>query len=152
VKSSVREVLKHYVLFAITCSAGTVVDIGVHWLLSSTIMSATYWLKLWVSPLISFELSAITNFIIAYKFVWRERITDSSSRSFWRHFAAYNATCFGGFLVKFIVMQGVHFLFVSLGWLQEASYEPVLCNALGLIFSGTFTFLMNEFVVFGKKK
>ena len=151
-KSRLREVLKHYLMFSITCSAGTVVDLGVHWLLSTTVLAFSYWSKFWVSPLISFELATITNFIIAYHYVWRERISDKSTRSFWRHFAAFNATSFGAFLLKFAVMQGAHFLLVSLGWLQTASYEPALCNFIGMLFSGTVNFFMNEFVIFGKKK
>ena len=151
-KSRLSEVLKHYLMFAITCSAGTVVDLGVHWLLSATVLDFSYWAKLWVAPSISFELGTITNFFIAYHFVWRDRISDKSARSFWRHFAAFNATSFGAFLLKFAVMQGAHFLLVSLGWLQTASYEPALCNFIGMLFSGTFNFFMNEFVIFGKKK
>ena len=48
-------------------------------------------------------------------------------------------------------MQGFHFLFVSLNWMQEWSVEPVFCNLLGLVFSGCFNFVMNEFVIFNKK-
>ena len=150
-KGRLKEVLKHYLMFSITCSAGTVVDLGVHWLLSTTVLAFSYWARFWVSPFISFELATITNFIIAYHYVWRERISDKSSRSFWRHFAAFNATSFGAFLLKFGIMQGAHFLLVSMNWLQSASYEPALCNFIGMLFSGTFSFFMNEFVIFGKK-
>ena len=69
-----------------------------------------------------------------------------------RHLAGYNATCVGGYVIKFVAMQGFHFLFVSLDWLQGWSLEPVFCNLLGLCFSGTFNFVMNEFVIFNKKK
>ena len=54
--------------------------------------------------------------------------------------------------VKLLVMQGVHFLFQSQGWLQDWSGEPVLCNFIGMCFSGLFNFVMGEFVIFGKKK
>lgn len=151
-KGRLREVLKHYIMFAITCTAGTIVDLGVHWLLSSTIFSASYWGRFWISPAISFELATITNFFIAYHFVWRERISKRTTRSFWRHFAAFNATSFGAFLLKFAVMQGAHFILASMDVLQTANYEPALCNAIGLLFSGLFNFFMNEFVIFGKRK
>ncbi len=49
-------------------------------------------------------------------------------------------------------MQGFHFLFVSMNWLQDWSVEPVFCNLLGLCFSGIFNFVMNEFVIFNKNK
>lgn len=151
-KGRLREVLKHYIMFAVTCTAGTIVDLGLHWLLSSTVMSESYWGKFWLAPFISFEMSTITNFIIAYHFVWRERISKRNTRSFWRHFAAFNATSFGAFLLKFAVMQGAHFLFVSMDVLQDVNYEPALCNAIGLLFSGLFNFCMSEFVIFSKQK
>ena len=56
----------------------------------------------------------------------------------------------GAYLIKFVAMQGLHFLFVALGWFQDWSSEPVLCNLLGLCFSGVFNFFMSEFVIFGK--
>ena len=75
-----------------------------------------------------------------------------SLRSLVRHCIAYNATCVGGYIIKLAAMQGFHFLFVSQGWFQDLSVEPVLCNLLGLCFSGCFNFVMNEFVIFNKAK
>jgi putative flippase GtrA len=86
-----------------------------------------------------------------FHYVWKERLTYRGARAFWRHFAAFNAAGIGAFLLKFIVMQGAHFLFVSLGWMQDTSYEPVICNLIGLCFSGTFNFIMSEYVIFNKK-
>ena len=77
-----------------------------------------------VTAPVVFEVAVMVNFVIAYFFVWKERISERSVRSFWRHFAAYNAAGIGAFLLKFAAMQGLHFLFVSLGWLQGHSYEP----------------------------
>ena len=73
-------------------------------------------------------------------------------RSFFRHLAAYNAACVGAYLLKFVAMQGIHFLFVSLDWMQDWTLEPVICNLLGLFFSGGFNFFMSEFVIFNKTK
>ena len=101
-----------------------------------------------MAPVISFELAVLTNFLIAYYFVWRERISQRSVRSFFRHFAGYNATATGVFCIKLLVMQGFHLLFVALGWFQGTTYEPVLCNMLALCISGCFSFVLNEFVVF----
>ena len=49
-------------------------------------------------------------------------------------------------------MQGFHLLLVALGWFQNKSYEPALCNLLALCISGFFSFVLNEFVVFRIKK
>lgn len=147
-----KEIFTKFIMFALTSSAGTVVDLGLHWFLSTYVFPGNYWGCFWIAPTVSFEVSALVNFIIAYFFVWKERISQRSVRSFFRHFAAYNAATIGGYLIKFVAMQGFHFLFVSFGWMQDWSLEPVLCNLLGLCFSGVFNFVMSEFVIFGKTK
>lgn len=147
-----KELLTKFVMFVLTSSAGTIVDLGLHWVLSKYAFSGNYWGSFWIAPTISFEVAALVNFVIAYFFVWKERISHRSVRSFFRHFAAYNAASIGAYLIKFVAMQGLHFLFLSQGWFQQWSFEPVLCNLLGLCFSGAFNFAMSEFVIFGKTK
>ncbi|MBO4585726.1 MAG: GtrA family protein [Bacteroidales bacterium] len=149
---SFKEVLTKLLLFMVTSVAGTTVDLLLHWILSYYVFEGNYWGSYWVAPVISFELSTMTNFVIAYYFVWKERITYRGARSFWRHFGAYNAACCGAFAIKIVLMQGLHFLFVSLGWFQEYSFEPVLCNFIAMAISGLFSFYMSEFVIFNKKK
>lgn len=147
---SSREVLHKLLLFALTSVAGTIVDLALHWILVRFVFHDNYWGDFWIAPAISFEVSTLTNFFIAYYFVWKERISRRGSRSFWRHFGAFNAAGLGAFSLKFAVMQGAHFGFVSLGWLIGSSFEPVLCNLIGLTFSGLFNFYMSEFVIFKK--
>ena len=144
------ELLMRFAIFSVTSGAGTLVDLGGHWWLSSQFMTDKYWWTFWLSPIISFEAAVITNFAIAYFWVWRERISKRSTRSFFRHYAGYNATATGVFCIKLLVMQGFHLLMVALGWFQDTNYEPVLCNLLALCISGCFSFVLNEFVVFKK--
>lgn len=151
-RQRVAEVLRKLAMFSLSSGAGTVVDLSLHWYLSARFFQESYLWTFWVSPFISFELSVLTNFLIAYYFVWRERISKRNTRSFWRHFAAYNATATGVFLIKLAAMQGFHLMLLTLDWFQDASYEPVLCNLLSLIISGGFNFVMNEFVIFRKVK
>ncbi|MBE6223210.1 MAG: GtrA family protein [Bacteroidales bacterium] len=147
------EILKKFIVFSLTSVAGTIVDLGLHWVLSEYVFDGSYWGSFWIAPTISFELATLTNFFIAYYWVWKERVSKPGSlRSLVRHCVAYNATCIGGYLIKLGAMQGFHFLFVSQGWFQDLSVEPVLCNLLGLCFSGCFNFVMNEFVIFNKAK
>ena len=150
-KRTFGEILQKLVLFSVTSLAGTIVDLGLHWLLAKFVFDGNYWGSYWIAPVISFEVAAMTNFIIAYFFIWKERITYRGSRSFWRHFAGYNAAGVGAFILKFIVMQGLHFLFVDIDFMQDSSFEPVVCNLLGLCLSGLFNFAMSEFVIFNKK-
>ena len=147
------EILKKFIVFSLTSVVGTIVDLGLHWLLSEYAFDGSYWGSFWIAPTISFELATLTNFFIAYYWVWKERVSKPGSlRSLVRHCVAYNATCVGGYIIKLAAMQGFHFLFVSQGWFQDLSVEPVLCNLLGLCFSGAFNFVMNEFVIFNKAK
>ena len=151
-RKKLSELLLRFAVFSITSGAGTLVDLGVHWWLSASFLQNRYWWTFWVSPVISFELAVITNFLIAYYFVWRERISQRTTRSFFRHYAGYNATATGVFFVKLLVMQGIHLLMVSLGWFQDKTYEPALCNLLAMCLSGVLSFVLNEFVVFKKPK
>ena len=144
------ELLLRFAIFSITSGAGTLVDLGGHWWLSASFFPDRYWWSFWVAPVISFEAAVLTNFLIAYFFVWRERISHRSTRSFFRHYAGYNATATGVFFVKLLLMQGFHLLLLALGWFQGKTYEPVLCNLLALSISGCFSFVLNEFVVFRK--
>ena len=144
------EVFTKLAMFTLTSGIGTIIDLGLHWILSTRFFQDSYWWSFWVTPFISFECAVFTNFMIAYHFVWRERISHRSTRSFWRHYAAYNATATGVFFIKLALMQGVHLLLVTFGWFQGVPYEPVLCNLLALSVSGSFNFVMNEFVIFKK--
>ena len=146
------DILTRFVVFSVTSGAGTLVDLGLHWLLSARFFPDSYWWGLWISPFISFEVAVLVNFLIAYNYVWRERISRRGTRSFFRHYAAYNATNTGVFFVKLAVMQGLHFAFVYLDWFQDASFEPVLCNMLALCVSGLINFFVNEFVIFWNVK
>ena len=148
-----KEIIHKFIVFSLTSVACTVVDLGLHWILSKFAFEGSYWGSFWIAPTISFEVATLTNFFIAYYWVWKERVSKPGSlRSLVRHCIAYNATCVGGYLIKLAAMQGFHFLCVSQGWFQELSVEPVLCNMLGLCFSGCFNFVMNEFVIFNKVK
>ena len=139
------ELLMRFAMFSITSGAGTLVDLGGHYWLSSSYMPDHYWWTFWVSPMISFEAAVITNFVIAYFWVWRERISKRSPRSFLRHYAGYNAAATGVFFIKLLVMQGIHLLLVAFGWFQNKTYEPVLCNMLALCVSGRISLVLNEF-------
>ena len=149
-RKRLSELLVRFAIFSITSGAGTLVDLGVHWWLSAAFHPDSYLWRFWIAPLISFELAVLTNFLIAYYFVWRERISQRTTRSFFRLYAGYNATATGVFFVKLLIMQGFHLLLVTVGWLQDKTYEPALCNLLAMCLSGLLSFALNEFVVFRK--
>lgn len=132
-----------YLKFAASTIAGTAVDMIVLWFCAHILLPATYWTKYWLSPVISFECAVFTNFVIAYFFVWNDRVSKVSSRSFVRHFGGYNLSCIGAFLVKMAILLLLEQIF---------HWDVLLCNIVALGFSGIVNFTMNECVVFAKNK
>ncbi len=113
------------------------------WICSHYIYKGYVWEYI-VSPFISFEFSVLANFCVAYFFIWRERVTTHTSRSFFRHLGAYNLSSFGVFLFKLGIIQAIHFTFPSL--------DVLLCNLLALCISGGVNFALNEWVIFRDKR
>lgn len=139
---SFKGVLTKFIMFSSTSMVGTVVDLGCHWLMCNILFSG-YFGQFILAPLISFELAALTNFTIAYHWVWRERIDNRSVRTFWKRFLIYNASATGVFVVKLGSMQVIHLIFPGL--------YPVLCNLIALCISGGLNFFMNEWILFKEK-
>ncbi len=121
---------------------GTAVDTLVLWVFSHFVFHR-YFGQVILSPFISFECAVFVNFLMCYNITWKDRITAKTVGTFFRHYGAYNASCTGGFFIK----MGALILIQHL-----SHWDVVICNLLALCFSGTFNFLMNEFVVFKKRK
>ena len=121
---------------------GTLVDTGVLWLCSSVFFHS-YAGKYILSPFISFECAVFVNFICSYFFIWKDRISHRTTRSFLRHFGGYNLSCTGVFLFKMLLLLGIERLS---GW------NVVWCNLAALCISGILNFSMGEWVVFRKTK
>ena len=121
---------------------GTLVDTLVLWVFSHFVLQG-YVGKVIISPIISFEFAVFANFIVSYYLTWKDRISHRSGKSFIRHYGAYNASCTGGFLIK----MGVLLLIQAL-----TKWDVVICNLLALCVSGTYNFMMNELVIFRKRK
>ena len=138
-----RTLLKRLAGFYASSFLGTLVDSGVLWLCADCIFDGTYWGENIVSPLISFECAVLFNFICSYFYIWKDRISARDVSSFGRHYLAYNLSCTGVFCVKMLFLLLFKHL---LGW------HVVLCNLLALCVSGALNFLMNECVIFRRKK
>lgn len=142
-KQSFLTLITRYVEFAASTLAGTAVDMLVLWLCSDYLFQGTYWGENIVSPCISFECAVFTNFLFAYYGVWRERISNYNARSFFRHWAGYNLSCIGAFLVKLGILLLVQYL---------SQWDVLICNMIALCFSGLLNFFLNERVVFSAKR
>lgn len=135
-----------FIKFSASTLVGTAVDTAVLWL------CAHLWLEGYVgqriiAPTISFLAATVANFIVAYRYVWRDRTRGVapiriSVFPYIRLYAAYLLTCIAGFLVKMLFLQ---FFSVLLSW------DVVWCNLLALCFSGIFNFAVNDHYVFRPK-
>lgn len=136
------KLVKRFAEFSASSLLGTIVDTVVLWVFSKWVFS-TYFGQYIVSPAISFECAAVTNFVVAYFLIWKDRVSRRTARSFFRHLGGYNLSCIGAFLVKMAFLLLIQRMF---------RWNVVWCNLLALCVSGGLNFFMNERVVFRKKK
>lgn len=139
-----KEIIIRYLKFAASTLAGTAVDMLVLWLCSHYLFKGHYWGEYLLSPFISFECAVLTNFVLAYFSVWRDRVSAHTFRSFFRHYAGYNLSCTSTFLIKMGALLLIERF--SGGW------DVLICNILALSVSGIVNFVLNEHVIFKKKK
>ena len=132
-----------YAKFAASTLAGTAVDMLVLWLCAHYLLDGSYWREYILSPFLSFECAVLTNFVIAYFGVWRDRISARSWKSFFRHYGGYNLSCTGTFLFKMALLLLFEQLF---------HWDVLWCNIVALCFSGLLNFFINEKIVFRPKR
>lgn len=131
-----------YLKFMVSRALGTGVDTLVLWLLAHFVFEGGYWATYVISPIISFEVAVMSNFLCSYYWIWRSRISTRSRRSFWRHFIGFNLSSLAGFGVKMLFLLLFERLF---GW------GVVVCNLVALCISGVLNFFLSEAVVFRNK-
>lgn len=132
-----------YLKFMLSRALGTGVDTLVLWLLAHFVFGGGYWATYIISPIISFEVAVMSNFLCSYYWIWRNRVTTRNSRSFWRHFLGFNISSLAGFVVKMLFLLLFERLF---GW------GVVVCNLVALCISGVLNFFLSESVVFRQRK
>lgn len=138
----IKEIVSKVPKFVASNLAGTLVDMGVLLVLSEYVFS-TYFGQYVAAPFLSFECAVLTNFLLSFFFVWKDRVRGRNFKYFIRKYLVYNASATGTFVIKL----GVLLLFeVIFGW------HVLLCNLAALCFSGIINFSMNEWVIFRKKK
>ncbi|MCM1035616.1 MAG: GtrA family protein [Paludibacter sp.] len=135
--------LQRYIEFSLSTLLGTGVDMLVLWICSDFLFKDSYIGENILSPFISFECAVLTNFVVAYFFVWKDRVTHRSVTSFFRHYAGYNLSCTSVFLIKMCFLLAIQYL---------SKWDVLICNLLALCFSGIFNFILNEWVIFRKKE
>lgn len=130
--------------YACATSLGAVVEMAILWLLAHVIFKNTSFPgKDSLSILIASEIAILVNFTTAYFFVWRDRITKRSPRSYFRHYLAFALTA----NILMVLKVALALFFKDL-----FRWDVVICDFVALIISGTVNFVLNEMVIFKDRK
>ncbi len=135
-----RNGILRFLFFTATRTFGTIVDVGVVWLLTDFVFEDYFWVNV-VSPTISFEMAVVVNFITSSYLVFRNRIDNSGKRSVLKRFLKFNLSAVMGYCIK---LMALNLLKLSLGW------HTALCNFIALAVAGIFNFLIADKWVFKK--
>ncbi len=143
-----NNIVVKYLTFSASTLIGTAVDFVVLWICAHGHFEGSYVGEYIISPAISFEFATVANFTVAYFFIWKDRISKRSTKSYIKHFLGYNISCIGAFLIKMGFLLLTQWVVKRFG----VDLDVLWCNFIALNFSGFFNFFMNENVVFRKKK
>ncbi len=141
--NNVLKLLLQISKYTISTLPGTGVDTLVLWWMSNSILDGNHFEKYILSPTISFECAVIVNYLMAFFFVWRDRVDRHNFREFFAHFWKYNISCISAFLVKMLFLNIIGML---------SHWQPFVCNLVALFFSGMVNFCLNEFLIFSGKR
>lgn len=131
--------LVRFLKYSGTSLVGTLVDTLVLWILSDLVFTKGYWGEYVVSPAISFQCAVITNFLISYFYVWKDR---EKTRNPFLTFLYYDISCTAVFLLRLGFLLLVERIF---GW------DVVICNLVAMCVTGIINFVMNNRVIFRKR-
>ncbi|MBQ7898975.1 MAG: GtrA family protein [Bacteroidales bacterium] len=131
--------LVRFLKYSGTSLVGTLVDTLVLWVLSDLVFTKGYWGEYVVSPAISFQCAVITNFLISYFYVWKDR---EKTRNPFLTFLYYDISCTAVFLLRLGFLLLVERIF---GW------DVVICNLVAMCVTGIINFIMNNQVIFRKR-
>ena len=132
-------ILVRFLKYSGTSLVGTLVDTLVLWVLSDLVFTKGYWGEYVVSPAISFQCAVITNFLISYFYVWKDR---EKTRNPFLTFLYYDISCTAVFLLRLGFLLLVERIF---GW------DVVICNLVAMCVTGIINFIMNNQVIFRKR-
>ena len=131
--------LVRFLKYSGTSLAGALVDTLVLWILSDLVFTKGYWGEYVVSPAISFQCAVITNFLISYFYVWKDR---KKTRNPFLTFLYYDISCTAVFLLRLGFLLLVERIF---GW------DVVICNLTAMLFSGILNFILDNLLIFRKR-
>ena len=110
------------------------------WLLSGYVFNG-YWGDVIISPIISFECSVIVGFTFCWYFVWNDRISNKSGRSFLKHLMVYNASNIGVFGIRMLLVVLIERIF---------SGNLVIINLISRLLAGLVNYMIADKLIFKK--
>jgi putative flippase GtrA len=137
------KLLKRYLKYAGSSIAGTLVDMLVLWIMSDFVFKDVYYGQYIISPVISFQCAVITNYLVFYFYVWRDRVKEDRRRhNFTRLFLAYDLSCSTVFLFRLGILLVIE---------RFSGWDVLICNLIAMCFSGILNFLSNNLIIFRKR-
>ena len=138
-----RGLLTRYLKYAGTSVIGSIADTLVRWLVSTFVLDHGYWQEYIISPAISFQCAVAVNFTISYFYVWKDRTRSPGRPGFMKLYLIYNLSN----TLVFLLRLGVLLLIERFtGW------DVVFCNLAEMLFSVIINFVIDNLVLFMKKK
>jgi len=135
--------IKRFLKYTGMSLLATATDTLVLWLCSHFILDGTYVGENVISPLISFECGVLVNFIVSYRVVWKDRITEWTMSSFLKHFLPFNLSYTTVFFIKMGILQLIILI---------TQFDVVICNLLALCICGFLNYFLNEKLIFRNKE
>ena len=129
-----------FIKFAGSSLVGGTVDMLLVWLLSGYVFNG-YWGDVIISPIISFECSVIVGFTFCWYFVWNDRISNKSGRSFLKHLMVYNASNIGVFGIRMLLVVLIERIF---------SGNIVIINLISRLLAGLVNYMIADKLIFKK--
>lgn len=137
------KLLKRYLKYAGSSIAGTLVDMLVLWIMSDFVFNDVYYGQYIISPIISFQCAVITNYLIFYFYVWRDRTKeDRRKHNFVSRFLAYDLSCSTVFVLRLGILLVIE---------RFSGWDVLICNLIAMCFSGILNFLSNNLIIFRKR-
>jgi len=141
-KEIIKETVIRFGEFSLANIPGTLVDLGVCWVLSTWVFH-DHLGRYVVSPVVSFLCGALTCFVVFYCFVWHDRIDQGPQVSLWKRLLLYLASVSTTFLLRIGIIQLVVLIY---------PFPAVLCNAFSMLFSGLLNFILDDKLVFKSER
>jgi len=136
----IKKLVGRFVSFFLANIPGTLVDLGICWLLSTWVFH-NYFGCYVVSPVVSSLCGSLVSFYVFYKVIWRDRVSEDSEATVWKRLLAFLSSTSTTFMLRIGLIQLVQVAFLV---------SPVVCNLVSMVFSGILNFVLDDKLVFKK--